>query len=64
MGVEPVRIAISTTISGVLFEACYRQRLETTLDGEPVNVINLRDLKLNKSSSGRAKDLADLDNLP
>ncbi|MDQ2920152.1 MAG: hypothetical protein ACR2HX_03785 [Pyrinomonadaceae bacterium] len=64
MGVEPVRIEISTTISGVQFEPCYRERLETTLDGEPVSLINLRDLKINKSASGRAKDLADLDNLP
>jgi len=63
MGVEPVRIEISTTISGVHFDECYRERLETTLDGEPVSLINLSDLKTNKSASGRAKDLADLDNL-
>jgi hypothetical protein len=63
MGVEPVRIEISTTISGVSFHECYRERLETTLDGEPVSLINLSDLKINKSASGRAKDLADLDNL-
>lgn len=63
MGVEPVRIEISTTISGVHFDECYSGRLETTLDGEPVSLINLSDLKINKSASGRAKDLADLDNL-
>ena len=64
LGVEPVRIEISTSISGVGFDECYRERLETTLDGEPVSLIALRDLKINKSASGRAKDQADLDNLP
>ncbi len=53
MGVEPVRIEVTTTISG-----------ETTLDDLPVSVINLRDLRINKEASGRLKDLADLDNLP
>ena len=64
MGVEPVRIEISTTISGVHFNECYRERLETMLNGEPVSLIQLSDLKINKAASGRAKDLADLDNLP
>jgi hypothetical protein len=63
MGVEPVRIEVVTTISGVNFEKCYPERLETTLDDEPVSLISLRDLKINKKASGRAKDLADLDNL-
>ena len=63
MGVEPVRIEVVTTISGVNFEKCYRERLETTLDDEPVSLISLRDLKINKKAGGRAKDLADLDNL-
>jgi hypothetical protein len=63
MGVDPVRIEILTTISGVHFHECYSDRLETTLDGEPVSLINLRDLKINKGASGRAKDLADLDRL-
>ena len=64
MGVEPVRIEVMTTISGVDFSDCYRERLETTLDGEPVSLISLRHLRINKKASGRLKDLADVENLP
>lgn len=64
MGVAPLRIEVSTSISGVEFDECYRARLETTLDDEPVSLISLRDLKINKKASGRLKDLADLENLP
>ena len=64
MGVEPVRIELMTTISGVQFEECYRERLETTLDDEPVNLINLRHLRINKKAAGRLKDLSDLEHLP
>src|SRR3977135_2383572 len=64
MGFEPVRIEVMTSISGVEFDECYRERLETTLDGEPVSLISLRHLKINKKASGRLKDLSDLENLP
>ena len=64
MGVEPVRIEVMTTISGVEFDDCYPKRVETTLDDLPVSVINLRDLRINKEASGRLKDLADLENMP
>ena len=63
MGIEPVRIELMTSISGVEFDECYRERLETTLKGVPVSLINLRDLKINKKASGRLKDLADLEQL-
>ena len=63
MGVEPVRIELMTSISGVEFDECYRGRLETTLNNVPVSLINLRDLRINKEASGRLKDLADLENL-
>jgi hypothetical protein len=63
MGAEPVRIEVMTTISGVEFDECYRGRLETTMNGEPVSLINLYDLKVNKKASGRIKDLADLEQL-
>ncbi len=63
MGVEPVRIEVMTSISGVEFGDCYRGRLETTLNDVPVSIINLRHLKINKEASGRLKDLADLEQL-
>jgi hypothetical protein len=63
MGVEPKCIEVMTSISGVEFDECYRERLETTLNDVPVSLINLRDLKINKKASGRLKDLADLEEL-
>jgi len=35
-----------------------------TIDGVPVSLISLDDLKTNKRAAGRLKDLADLENLP
>ena len=64
MGVEPKRIELMTSISGVQFDECYRERLETTMNEVPVSLISLRDLKINKRASGRLKDLADLEQLP
>jgi hypothetical protein len=63
-GTEPNQIEIMTSASGVQFEACYRERIETTLDGEPVNLISLPNLRINKRAAGRLKDLADLEELP
>ena len=64
MGVPPVRLEIVTTISGVDFNKCYRERIVDILDGVEVNLINLKQLKVNKKASGRHKDLDDLENLP
>lgn len=63
MGVSPLRIEITTTISGVKFNECYANRIVDTLDGVEVNLINLNHLKINKKASGRLKDLNDLENL-
>jgi hypothetical protein len=64
MGVPPIRLEIFTSIPGVRFEECYPARVVGEIDGVPVSLINLRDLKTNKKASGRNKDLADLENLP
>ncbi len=64
MGVPPFRIEILTSVSGVEFADCYPRRVEATLDGVRISVIDLTHLKANKLASGRAKDLADLDQLP
>lgn len=63
MGVPPVRLEILTSISGVEFAECYRRRLAVELDGVPVNLIHLDDLKRNKQASGRLKDRLDLEQL-
>jgi predicted nucleotidyltransferase len=64
MGVPPLRIELSTTISGVDFAECYQARLTEAIDGITVNIINLTDLKKNKKASGRHRDLDDLERLP
>jgi predicted nucleotidyltransferase len=64
MGVSPMRIEILTTISGVNFEECFQQRVVDEIDGTEVNIISLEQLKINKKSSGRHKDMDDFENLP
>jgi hypothetical protein len=64
MGNPPMRLEITTSISGVEFEECYGSRVVDTLDGVEVAIIDLPHLKMNKKAAGRFKDLADLENLP
>jgi hypothetical protein len=64
MGIPPMRIEITTGISGVEFDDCYSERVSTILDGVQVDIIDLPHLKINKKAAGRLKDLADLENLP
>jgi hypothetical protein len=64
MGVPPIRIEITTTLSGVSFDQCYAERRVDVLDGIQVNLISLEQLKINKKAVGRHKDLSDLENLP
>jgi len=64
MGVPPMRIEIFTTISGVKFEECFQQRVVDEIDGIEVNIISLKQLKINKKASGRHRDLDDFENLP
>lgn len=64
MGNAPIRIELLTTISGVDFQACYKDRIEDKVDGIKINIIDLKNLKKNKKASGRFKDLADIEMLP
>lgn len=64
MGTAPVRIEVSTTISGVKFDECRQRAWVAQIDGIPVPVISLADLRINKRAAGRGKDLVDLEHLP
>ena len=64
MGLPPIRIEILTSISGVEFEPCYVERETIRIEEIEVPVIGLARLRQNKAASGRAKDIADLENLP
>lgn len=60
IGVSPIRIDLLTAIDGVGFAECYPRRETSILDGVPVAVISIHDLRRNKASTGRAKDEEDL----
>ena len=62
-GREPVRIDLLTSPSGIDFDECYSRRIEVTWDGVRVPLIALDDLRQNKETSGRLKDLDDVENL-
>ena len=64
MGVPPLQIQTASTVSGVEFDECFKDRVKGQLDGIEVTLISLKHLKLNKKAAGRARDLADLENLP
>jgi hypothetical protein len=63
MGVPPVRIDIVTRVEGLDFTLCFARRTLEQLDGVEVNLISLEDLKTNKRTMGRPKDLDDLEHL-
>jgi predicted nucleotidyltransferase len=64
VGREPVRVDILTNASSLNFDECYARREVVEWDGIKVPLISFEDLRANKTASGRAKDLADLENLP
>jgi len=63
LGVAPQRIDLATSISGVSSEEAWASRIPDTLDGLSVNFLGRETLIENKRASGRAKDLADLQQL-
>ncbi len=63
-GREPVKIEILNHVSGLTFAEAHPNAIPVEIDGITVPVISLADLRANKRASGRAKDLADLENLP
>lgn len=63
LGIAPNRIDILMSLKGVNFRRCYRQRITTDFDGVVVSFIDVESLKVNKRSTGRAQDQADVENL-
>ena len=63
MGFPPMRLEITTSISGVEFDECYQTRIVDQIDDIEVNLIDLENLKKNKTASGRTKDMADVEKL-
>ena len=63
IGVAPRRIDIITTASGLQFEPTYRNSISINIEGIEVRVPSIEDLILNKRSTGRTRDLADVEAL-
>jgi predicted nucleotidyltransferase len=63
LGFPPRRIDLLTSIDGVQFAPAFTARITVEVDGQTLNFISLEDFKINKRSTGRNKDLADLDAL-
>jgi hypothetical protein len=63
LGYPPARIDLLTAIDGVAFDECYRRKVSMRVDGVDLSVIHLVDFRANKLAAGRAKDLADLEEL-
>lgn len=63
MGIPPMRLEILTSIDGVCFENCYKNRVVADCDDFKVNFISKSDLLQNKRASGRPQDLVDADKL-
>jgi hypothetical protein len=63
IGIEPFRIDVIMSISGVSFSECYAQKVEFIYEGITINLIDLEHLKDNKRAVGRLRDLADVEEL-
>jgi len=61
LGLPPQRIDILTSIDGVNFNEAWERRIVDSFGDIPVFIISLKDLIKNKSSSGRIKDLQDIE---
>ena len=64
MGNPPLRIEVLKTILGVEFDGCWDRRVELQIEELQIAMISLADLKTDKRTAARPKDLADLSNLP
>jgi len=63
LGYPPVRIDIITSISGVSWDEAYSDRVAGTYGEASVYYISRNHFVMNKKTSGRKKDLADLEAL-
>lgn len=63
LGYPPARIDLLTGIDGMAFDVAFRSHIQVEIDGVPVYVIGLEELKQTKRIAGRPQDIADLSNL-
>jgi hypothetical protein len=63
LGYPPFRIDLITTLDGVSFNDCYERRSNVKIGNLDIPFIGLDELLINKRSSGRKKDLDDVEHL-
>lgn len=63
VGVEPLRVDVITSISGVEFDEAWSRKTTALLGGIEVFVISVGDLIRNKKATGRDQDLLDVKRL-
>ena len=61
MGRSPIQIDIINEASGITFEECYKRRQIIKADDIEISIISKEDLIKNKTTSGRHRDLADVE---
>lgn len=61
LGYPPLRIDILNSISGVEFDEAYKGRILGQHDDLKISFINITDFITNKRSTGRAKDIGDIE---
>jgi hypothetical protein len=61
IGVDPVRVDVVTSVTGVEFTEAWASRFQTRFADQPAAVLSRDHLMQNKRASGRKQDLADLD---
>lgn len=63
IGVPPSRIDIMTSVTGLMFDSAWPNRVEAMFGDVPAPVLGLADMRTAKRAAGRLKDLADLEEL-
>ena len=63
LGVPPVRVDIITSISGILWKDAFSGCVDGKYGDVPVKYIGLNEFIINKRTTGRKKDLSDLEAL-
>jgi hypothetical protein len=59
IGVVPSRIDVLTSLTGVAFSTAWQNRRKSRYDTAPISYLSERDFIRNKRAVGRARDLAD-----
>ncbi|MDR0495660.1 MAG: nucleotidyl transferase AbiEii/AbiGii toxin family protein [Treponema sp.] len=63
IGVAPRRVDIITSVDGLKFDDAFVRSEIIEIEDIPVHVLSLADIIKNKQSTGRLKDLADVESL-